>query len=261
MKSLLSILFVLFLFFFSAGAAPVDSTRLRLERLEKQLKRDNDSLKRELQHFKVKEDYYANSVSDALSDQSNRFGLLITIALTIATLINFGFFKFELRRYKKKTSKEFQDVQRALSKQSEALASSYKAFAAQQFRDHLKEAFKQVDSDKPLDGIWNYLSALQYFTNISIIDKGRKKRETDDINISNIINLINIAIDMFISNRNSTDSDNDKILLSRIESLIKNEMTYNNLITFYSKNEIRDYLNLMERLKTMIADRKNSQSG
>lgn len=65
----------------------------------------NDSLKKELQYYRIKEDYY----SDALGDQSNRFALIVGAIIGLLALISFTGFKIELDRIKKNTQKQLED--------------------------------------------------------------------------------------------------------------------------------------------------------
>lgn len=62
----------------------------------------NDSLKKELQYYKIKEDYY----SDALGDQSNRFALIVAGILSLMAFVSYSGFKYELKRMKKDTEKQ-----------------------------------------------------------------------------------------------------------------------------------------------------------
>ncbi len=56
----------------------------------------NDSLKKELQYYRIKEDYY----SDALGDQATRFSLIIASLLALAGFVSWGGFKLQLDRIK-----------------------------------------------------------------------------------------------------------------------------------------------------------------
>lgn len=78
----------------------------------------SDSLEKELLFYKVKEDFY----TAALSDQANRFTLIITGILALFTIISFGAFKYEVLKIReetdlklKKHKKEIKDYKKQLS--------------------------------------------------------------------------------------------------------------------------------------------------
>ena len=75
---------------------------LKIEKLNKLVNFKTDSLEKELLYFKVKEDYY----STALSDQANRFTLIISGILALLALLSFGLFKNEVSKIRLETDKK-----------------------------------------------------------------------------------------------------------------------------------------------------------
>jgi hypothetical protein len=78
----------------------------------------SDSLEKELLFYKVKEDFY----TAALSDQANRFTLIITGILALFAVISFGAFKYEVLKIReetdfklKKNKKEIENYKKQLS--------------------------------------------------------------------------------------------------------------------------------------------------
>lgn len=79
-----------------------DSLILANIKLSDNLGKTNDSLKKELLLYQVKEDYYAA----ALSDQSTRFSLIVASIVGLFALISFSNFKREVRKLKSKYAVE-----------------------------------------------------------------------------------------------------------------------------------------------------------
>lgn len=110
MNQLIKNALLIFTFFISqfSFAYSIDSNSKknndRLEQIELNQKNSIDSLKRELLFFKVKEDYYA----EALSDQSTRFSLIAGSIIGLFTLISFAGFKIEVAQLKKDYKKQIQ---------------------------------------------------------------------------------------------------------------------------------------------------------
>ena len=100
MKQQLSTL-LLFLSLTVSGFAkvplPTDSTKVRLAKIEKLYNQRADSLQRELVYYKVKEDYFANAVSQQTSLYLGIFGII----LAIASFANFGYFGVKFRSLEK----------------------------------------------------------------------------------------------------------------------------------------------------------------
>ncbi|MCK8492902.1 hypothetical protein M0L20_13625 [Spirosoma sp. RP8] len=71
---------------------PTDSLKIRMNNIETIYQKRTDSLQKELQFYKIKEDYY----SDAMSDQANRFSLLVGGLLALAGLLSWGVIKYEV---------------------------------------------------------------------------------------------------------------------------------------------------------------------
>lgn len=116
------------------ASTPLDSLKKRITQLEVSNNRlrigsqkKTDSLLRELQFYKVKEDYYASSVSDALNDQTSRFGFILAVLLTVAGLISWGVIKWEVVAIKKEVgsnkeeNKKFNEENRERLKYSTGL--------------------------------------------------------------------------------------------------------------------------------------------
>ena len=74
----------------------------KIKNIENLLKFKSDSLNKELLYYKVKEDYY----STALSDQGNRFTLILSGILAVFALVSFGAFKYEISNIKKETNQK-----------------------------------------------------------------------------------------------------------------------------------------------------------
>ncbi|AUC20620.1 hypothetical protein BTO15_00150 [Polaribacter sejongensis] len=72
----------------------------------------NNSLEKELLFFKVKEDYYAT----ALSEQANRFTLIISGILALFAIISFGAFKYEVSSIRKETSIKLNNHKKEIKK-------------------------------------------------------------------------------------------------------------------------------------------------
>lgn len=95
-------------------ASPTNDSLAKLEtkfsNFEKQQKTTSDSLQRELQYYKVKEDFF----NSALDEQSTRFALIIATILGFVGLISFGSIKLEIYRLKKEYQKEVKSVKNEL---------------------------------------------------------------------------------------------------------------------------------------------------
>lgn len=107
MKNILSLLLLLFSTNFHSQTNKLDSKNIndslyetKINNNENLLKFKSDSLNKELLYYKIKEDYY----STALSDQGNRFTLIVSGILVLFTLVSFGAFKYEISNIKKETN-------------------------------------------------------------------------------------------------------------------------------------------------------------
>lgn len=122
----------------------------RIESLSTGLHHAQDSLQRELLYYKVKEDYY----TEALSDQSARFGVIITIALGLTAFLSFAGFKKEVTRLKAESDKKIFELKSDVDASNRqlmvfevdlriALGNSYALIAAfEAEREHIIPAFQ-----------------------------------------------------------------------------------------------------------------------
>jgi phosphotransferase system IIB component len=120
---------ILLLLFFSINSysknnnqSKVDSSySVNLERkishLESLIK-SNDSLNKELIHYKVKEDYY----SVALSDQGERFTLIVSGILALFALGSFGIFKYEMLKINEEVEFKLSEQRNKVKKQKKKLS-------------------------------------------------------------------------------------------------------------------------------------------
>lgn len=93
-----------------------DSLSIEIGELNLQLienLKNKDSLNRELLYYKVKEDYY----SSALSNQTNKFGVIITVIVGLFALISFGAFKYEIIRLNEESDEKFIKQKKLFKKQ------------------------------------------------------------------------------------------------------------------------------------------------
>tara|TARA_R110002049_G_scaffold284809_3_gene465515 strand:+ start:617 stop:1396 length:780 start_codon:yes stop_codon:yes gene_type:complete len=90
---------------------------LKIEKLNKLVNFKTDSLEKELLYFKVKEDYY----STALSDQANRFTLIISGILALLALLSFGLFKNEVSKIRLETDKKLSKHKKEIKKYKKQL--------------------------------------------------------------------------------------------------------------------------------------------
>jgi hypothetical protein len=94
-----------------------NTIRDSLSKKQESINFTRDSLEKEILFYRVKEDYYTT----ALSDQANRFTLIITGILALFAIISFGAFKYEVLKIREETDIKLKNHKKSIKEYKKQL--------------------------------------------------------------------------------------------------------------------------------------------
>jgi|GEM_PF-2623542 len=178
----------------------------------------SDSLEKELLYYKVKEDFY----TAALSDQANRFTLIITGILALFAIISFGAFKYEVLKIREETDFKLSKHKKEIKKYKKLLTET---------NNDLKGAKGNLSTSIALhfEKEKNYFSAFYYYL-LAAKSHGEhneniKKTDDADSTEDNIYTTCKTNLNLAMDNLKKITSDRDKESLEEKSTKIKKIMS------------------------------------
>lgn len=194
----------------------IDSLKLSKNNIEKGIlalkeitNKRSDSLEKELLFYRTKEDYY----STALSDQGNRFTLIISGIMALFALISFGAFKYEVSLLRNETNYKLKKHKKEIKKYKDQLKNTNSELVAAKGNLNTSIAVHFEKEENYPQSFNFYLAAA---LNHAQSESKKDEKDTDEIFKVCIINL-----ECALVNLNKITSDDDKDLLKTIIDLCK----------------------------------------
>ena len=187
---------------------------LKIEKLNNLINSKNDSLEKELLYFKVKEDYY----STALSNQANRFTLIISGILALLALLSFGLFKIEISKIRQETNKKLSKHKKEIKKYKKQLSETNTDLKGAKGNLYTAIAKHFEKENNFVNAFFYYLTAAKNHGHLPNKNLTQDKKSEKDYSVCQ--SNINLAMDSLKKIKSDDDIESLKLKLESSQKIM-----------------------------------------